>query len=369
MTPDTASSDGGSKDQPGGAGTDEESARASAAAAAERQAQVAASLADAQAKLAEITATATLAVAARTAITDSQAVIAAKSDHIQKAQEHADRVRADLDRALTAATQHATEAEGLQGRAQAAADGTAALLADVRATKGTTDVEAVAVAAARQTAEESAAATKGLAEKSAAVEARVAEYEKRLDELGAQCAAQLKTIEGLLPGATGAGLAYAFNERRQGFLKPQTRWQMLFIVSVLAVVGVAATGLYHQIYHLPTAPSFEELVRLWLGRFPVVGALLWLALHASREAALAKRLEEDYGYKAAIASCLEGFQKQMAQFGKDVDSNSPLARLLNDTLATIAAPPGWIYDKHKLVVSPMDELKRVTKAAKAIKLP
>jgi hypothetical protein len=368
MTPDPASSGEGSNPT-GGPGADEESARASAAAAAESQSQVAAALADVQAKLTEVTSVATQAVAAKTAITDAQAVIAAKSDHIQKAQEHADKVRAELDRALTAATAHATEAEGLQARAQSAADGTAALLAEVRAAKGATEIEAAAVAAARLAAEESTAATRGLADKSAAVESRVAEYEKRLEGLAAQCAAHLKTIESLLPGATGAGLAHAFNERRQGFLKPQNRWQVVFIASVLAVVGVAATGLYHQIYHLPTAPTYEELVRLWLGRFPVVGALLWLALHASRESALAKRLEEDYGYKAAIASCLEGFQKQMSQYGKDVESNSPLGRLLNDTLATIAAPPGRIYDKHKLVVSPVDDLKTATEAVKVLKQP
>jgi hypothetical protein len=88
-------------------------------------------------------------------------------------------------------------------------------------------------------------------------------------------------------------------------------------------------------------------------------------MHASRESALAKRLEEDYGYKAAVASCLEGFQKQMSQFGKDVEANSPLARLLNNTLATIAAPPGRIYDKHQLVVSPIDELKDAARAVAA----
>jgi hypothetical protein len=145
---------------------------------------------------------------------------------------------------------------------------------------------------------------------------------------------------------------------------------VVFIGSVLVIVALAATGLWH-VYHLHTAPTYEELVRLWLARLPVAGALLWLALHASRESALAKRLEEDYGYKAAVASCLEGFQKQMSQFGKDVDPNSPLARLLNDTLTTIAAPPGRIYDKHQLVVSPLDELKdatkTVTEAAKALR--
>ena len=53
---------------------------------------------DCQAKASEIANAATQAVAAMTQITDAQAVIATKSDHIQKAQEHADKVRADLDR-------------------------------------------------------------------------------------------------------------------------------------------------------------------------------------------------------------------------------------------------------------------------------
>jgi hypothetical protein len=386
-----------------------DSARASAAAAADHQAQVAAVLADVQAKLAEITATATQAstaktqtateqaaivesvkatlaeaqsklaevtsaatqaVVAKTAITDDQAVIATKSDHIQKAQEHADKVRADLDRTLTAVTQQATDAEGLKARVQAAADNTATLLTDVRTTKGTAETEAAAIATARQAAEESATVTKSLADKSAVVESRIADYEKRLAEVETQGAEQLKTIESLLPGATGAGLAHAFNERRKGFLKPHDRWQWVFVGSVLVIVALAGSGLWH-VYHLQTFPTYEELLRLWLARLPVAGALLWLALHASRESALAKRLEEDYGYKAAVASCLEGFQKQMSQFGKDVEANSPLARLLNNTLTTIAAPPGRIYDKHQLVVSPINELKEATKtvveAAKTLK--
>lgn len=63
--------------------------------------------AEAQAKAAEIAAVATQALAARTQINDLQTVIATKSDHIQQAQDHADTVRAGLDRTLTAAMQQA----------------------------------------------------------------------------------------------------------------------------------------------------------------------------------------------------------------------------------------------------------------------
>ena len=109
-------------------------------------------------------------------------------------------------------------------------------------------------------------------------------------------------------------------------------------------------------------PGLFCLSRLWLGRAPVAAALVWLAIHASRESALAKRLEEDYGYKAAVAASFQGFQKQMAEIEERAGSDSPLTRLCADTLATIGTPPGRIYERHRLTVTPTDEIKDVVKA-------
>lgn len=339
-----------------------ESAKASALASTESQRLAATALSDVQKKVADITTVATQAVAASTQIADEQAVIATKSDHIQKAQEHADKVRGDLDRALTAATQQATEAEGQNTRAQSAADTAAELLTNIRTTKGSAETDAAAITSALETATESAAQTKALADKAATVEERITAYEKRLAELEAQCAAQLQTITGLLPGATSAGLAHAFNERRKSFLNPSKRWQWLFVGSVCAIVLLTAQGLWH-VYQTGTALTYDELLRLWLSRLPVAGALVWLAMYASRESALAKRLEEDYGYKSAIASTFQGFHKQMSEIGTATASNLPLAKLCEDTLTTIASPPGRIYDKHQLTVSPTADL---TDAAKTM---
>ena len=344
-------------------------AKAAALEAAETQRLTAAALTDAQTKLADITVTATQVMVAKTQITDDQAVIGTKSDHIQKAQEHADTVRAGLDRTLTAATQQATEAEGQKSRAQSAADTITTLLTEIRTTKGSVETELATVVTARKTAEESAALTKGLADKSDSVNASIAAYEKRLRELDTQCANQLKTIESLLPGATSAGLAHAFNERCQTFLKPHNRWQVVFIGSILAIVGLTISGLWH-VYQTEKIPTYDELARLWLARLPIAVALVWLALHASRESALAKRLEEDYGYKAAISSCFEGFRKQMSEIDKDAATASPLAKLCADTLTTIASPPGRIYDKHQLTVSPTGELTGIAKAmTDIVKMP
>jgi hypothetical protein len=346
-----------------------ESARASAIVASENQKLSSTVLAEAQTRLTDITTAATHAAAARTQIADEQAIIATKSDHIQKAQEHADKVRGDLDRTLTAAKHQATEAEGLKSRAQSSADTAGELLTAIRACKSAIDADAASVSTANETARKSAEKTKALADIAATMEERIAAYEEKLTELETLCKMQLTTISGLLPGATSAGLAHAFDARRQTFLKPRDRWQWLFVGSILALVALAVTGLW-QVFGAGSSLTYDALLLVWLSRFPIAGALVWLALHASRESALAKRLEEDCGYKSAIASSFQGFHKQMTEIGATTAANSPLAKLCADTLTTIGSPPGRIYDKHNLTVTPAAELTDAARAmAEAVKAP
>lgn len=319
----------------------------------------------AQTKLAEINSTATAALAAKTQITDDQAVIASKSTHIQGAQDHADKVRAELDRLQTSITQQATEAEGQRTRAQTATDSAVTILAEIQAHKTNAESDAVATATARDASKIAAATTKELADKSQTIKERIADYEGRLADLETQSTAKLETITGLLPGATSAGLAYSFDDRRKSFLNPGTRWQRLFIAAILSIVLLAAFGLW-QVSQFSASLGWDDLARHWVARLPIAGALIWLALHASRESALAKRLEEDYGYKAAIAASFQGFHKQMADIGNAALEGSPLAKLCGDTLSTIASPPGRIYDRHRLTITPTGEL--VDTAAKIISL-
>lgn len=306
-----------------------------------------------------ITTAASQALAIKTQVLDAQTVIATKSDHIEDARKHADTARAELDRAVTSASQQASEADGIRNRAQAAADSLAKLLAESQTNKGLADADIEAIAEARNTAKESAAALKAMSDKADSVQKKLTDYEARLANLEKQCAQQLQTITDLLPGATSTGLAHAFDARRQTFLNPAKWWQIAFVGSLTFLVILALTGLW-QIYDRGSVITYDELGRIWLARFPVAAALVWLALHASREAALAKRLEEDYGYKAAISSSFMGFHKQMEDIGS-TEASTPLGQLCGDTLATIASPPGRIYDKHALTVTPGTEFKETVK--------
>ena len=120
----------------------------------------------AQTKVLEANIAATSVIAVLTQVTDEQAVIAAKSAHIQAAQEHADKVRTELDRIQTVTNQHATEAEGQRTRAQTATDSATEHLASIRGHRTTAETELAATIAARDLAKTASVTTKALADKS-----------------------------------------------------------------------------------------------------------------------------------------------------------------------------------------------------------
>lgn len=256
-----------------------------------------------------------------------------------------------------------TQLAGATAGAQAAAAGKA--LIDEASTSATAALEAVLASKASagdgvediqlrlKAGEEHVAKLKALSDVAGETQARISYYEQRLLDFDGRAAKQLETITGLLPGATSAGLASAFDLRRQSFLKPSTRWQWLFVGSVVALVLLALTGFWSVNKGSVLDPL--AIFSMWLVRLPIAAALVWLALHSSRESALAKRLEEDYGYKAAMAASFQGFQKQMAEINESAGPDSPLRKLCEDTLATIASPPGRIYEKQSLTVTPGSE--------------
>ncbi len=329
------------------------------------QAQVQAALSEAEAKLGSIESAASSVLEVKARAVAAESVFAANFKHVEDAKTHSDGVRAELDRMLVSAAKSATDADSSCVSTKAAEDAAQGALTAISTHKTLADTSIAEISTAREAAQKSAGTLKSLADMAEATEARVASYEKRLSEFEAQAKAQLATIVGLLPGATSAGLAHAFNERGKLFQNPGKRWQWLFIASVVILAVVAASGLW-QVVSAAHPLDFSELLRLWLARLPFAAALIWLALHSSREAALAKRLEEDYGYKAAIAASFQGFQKQMAEVGANAGEGSALAKLCDDTLATIASPPGRIYDKHKLTVSPASEVTNIAKALKDV---
>jgi hypothetical protein len=283
----------------------------------------------------------------------AQGVITAKSEHIEAGREHVDKVRKELDTVLAQAQQSATSAEAQHQAGRAAVENLNSIFTAAQTVKTSTDSNAESVALLRKQCEDHIAATAKLAEIAVSTESKVKAYEARLAELEIAATERLKTIESLLPGATSAGLATAFNQRRAYFKWPQRIWQGVFIASVLALLALAGLE-FGVIAKADALLSYDKVGLSLLHRLPFALPLVWLAFHAAHKAALAQRLEEDYSFKETVSRSFEGYRREMGDLEGKVNPGSPLAGLCASTLAVITRRPGLIYEKHALTKTPMD---------------
>ncbi len=319
-------------------------------------------LADAKVEYTKVTDAIPKFAAAAVEVETKRTAVTTHAQQVDETQKHTIDVRTELDKLLVAAKQTQSEADSLKQSVESTKTSASQTDADILKIKATSEANAEAVAAALSAANAATATTKRLADKAETVEQRINDYEEKLAVLKAQYDAQLEKITDALPGATAAGLASAFDKRRETFLNPSKRWQWIFVGSVVFLAAIALASLV-EVYRQPQPMGFTALLVLWAARAPFAAALVWLAMHASRESALAKRLEEDYGFKASVASSFQGFQEQMKIVGASAANNEPLKTLCDATLAQITNRPGRIYEKHELTVSPTAEL---LKAAQTI---
>jgi len=289
------------------------------------------------------------AEASRTQVEQTAAVVATKSEHIEQGRLHTDEVRAKLDTSVTQAQQSATSAEAHHQTARTTAESVSALLVSAQGVKANIDAIGESIAAVRGHCDAHMAATKRLADTAEAVEAGIASYESKLAEFAQSAADRLKTIDALLLGATNAGLASAFDKRSKTFKLPEKIWQSVFVGSLVVLLALAVV---EAVSHGGRIPEYSELGRMLLLRLPFLGPLVWLAIFSARQASLAKRMEEEYAFKATISTSFEGYRRELAAISNGLPESAPLARLCNDTLRTIGAPPGQIYENHRMDPTP-----------------
>jgi len=173
-------------------------------------------------------------------------------------------------------------------------------------------------------------------------------HEERVEKLTAELKSLNERVEGLLPGATSAGLASAFNKQKARFVDPQRRWLLTFVgcIGLLVIVAIpsflSAIGIHfgHQ--------TDDTWSTTWLHltmRLPIVLPLVWLGIYAGRNYMISLRLEEDYAYKEAISTAFEGYKREMEKIVAGEPANpTPIATLCTNILRAIAERPGRIYE-------------------------
>jgi chromosome segregation ATPase len=144
-----------------------------------------------------------------------------------------------INEATAASTQSSVNADAANRQAQkSSADAvvfTSTISEYQKATRQNAE-EILALLAQAQTAEES---LKKVLEHLAKSDEISTSHEQRVENLSVNLAALIERVEGLLPGATSAGLASAFNKQRARFVDPQRQWLRTFVGCIVGLVIVA----------------------------------------------------------------------------------------------------------------------------------
>ena len=182
---------------------------------------------------------------------------------------------------------------------------------------------------------------------------RVTKTEEKMTKLASDALSLRKKVEDLLPGATSAGLASAFRERKESFQNPARLWAIIFIASLVFLLVIAFVNPVDLSIDKVTAENFHMYILI---RLPFLVPIIWLALYSAHKHNQALRLEEEYAHKEAISKSFEGYKTQLLEIESD-STSAAAEHLVNRTLEALARHPGRIYDVKREDVSPFGVIR------------
>jgi uncharacterized protein YoxC len=178
---------------------------------------------------------------------------------------------------------------------------------------------------------------KELSEKSEKIKEGLNEREKKLNLLIENTDNTLKRVEDLLPGATSAGLASSFRQRKEDITKSKKYWVVGFVGSLIFLVLMVSWIIYAFTEHIGKVEWWAYLLQ----RVPLTFPLIWLGWFFGRNYGHKIRLEEDYAFKESISRSFEGYKKQM----QEVDPEVALPRLCDRTISILSETPLRVFER------------------------
>ena len=200
-------------------------------------------------------------------------------------------------------------------------------------------------------------------------ESHSSQMSKQKSEFESQANAMEKTylelkarIESLLPGATSAGLASAFKERKDKIERTKKGWIIGALLSSVALVSLGVCSLFGWM------PS-QGLVLSVAGRSVIIVGLIFIEEFCRRNYNVATRLSEAYAYKEVLATSYLGYKEQMEEIPMprkgDQEPDKGHSVLMQTLLEKLREDPGKdVFDKERQIVGLPGFLDAATKGDK-----
>jgi hypothetical protein len=148
--------------------------------------------------------------------------------------------------------------------------------------------------------------------------------------------AQFSEIEGLLPGATSAGLAEAYQIQKNSYKVPIRLWSSIFILTLSIMTGFTIYLIYLQT-PFPQTYSLNDAFISLLKHLPFFIPTIWLASYASKQQSQYKRLQQEYAFKETNAKSFHGHKMQIEELMKEGSTDKALLEQLVAQLVVITS--------------------------------
>lgn len=145
-------------------------------------------------------------------------------------------------------------------------------------------------------------------------------------------------IEGLLPGATSAGLAKSYHDQKESYKNPNIFWSLVFIGTMVGMVWYAITTIKES---TDIGNAFMNI----LARAPFFVPTIWLALFASKQQSQNRRLEQEYAHKESLAKSYEGYKREIEKLPESEEKNEIMEKLIGSLIEASSFNPSSTLEK------------------------
>lgn len=196
------------------------------------------------------------------------------------------------------------------------------------------------------------------------LDSRIAQLDTYEQDQEVRHDALFEKIESLLPGATSAGLALAYQDLRKGFEEPIENATRLFYFAVGTIPVMAIIASIHSLTLWPFSiafepiPDLEVMLKGMLYKSLFILPLIWLAFFASARRSQYERLKQEYAHKEAIAKSYESYSKQLKELIKE-DSEPLQKELIQKAIEAIAFNASNTLDGPHREKLPMEQIIEV----------
>lgn len=244
----------------------------------------------------------------------------------------------EVNQTKTAAAQTSAEAKTTKTEATATLQSTKQVLDQVNALLAQAKTNQQELQTLLEQSKTNSAKTAEIARTADEKETRVVQYEGQLQKLQEEYESIRKKIDDLLPGATSAGLAKAFNIRKKALGPTRLTAIVIFCISVLGFIGLGLWAIIGE-----GIKDWSEFMIFTIERSPIILGLIVLEEFSRRLFNNTLKLEEDYAYKETLSMAFDGYQKAMTEV--QAGAKETLAHTLSkNVLDALKERPGRLLE-------------------------